>query len=65
MYVELPMRIILQIIVWGHIFQTFAYQIWHEFLFHMIFLCYSKVVLEHIFDIFTNFSHVIAQPNFL
>jgi hypothetical protein len=53
------MRIILQIRVWGHIFQTFAYQSWQEFPFHMIFLCYSKGVLEHIFDIFTNFSHVI------
>jgi hypothetical protein len=47
------MRIILQIRVWGHIFQAFAYQIWYEPLLHMIFLCYSKDVLEHIFDVFT------------
>jgi hypothetical protein len=54
------MRIILQIIVWGHIFQTCTYQTRHELPLHMIFLCYSKAILEHNFDIFTKFSHVIA-----
>jgi len=32
---------------------------WHELPLHMIFLCYSKGVLEHTFNIFTIFSHVI------
>jgi hypothetical protein len=54
------MKIIRHIRVWGHIFHTFAYQIWHKFSLHMIFLCYSKGVLEHTFDIFTIFSHVIV-----
>jgi hypothetical protein len=54
------MRIILQIRVWGQIFQAFAYQTWHELPFHMILLCYSKGILEHTFDIFTKFSHVIV-----
>jgi hypothetical protein len=52
------MKIILQIRVWGHIFQAFAYQL--TWAFHMIFLCYSKGILKHIFYIFTNFSHVIV-----
>jgi hypothetical protein len=54
------MRFLLQIKIWGHIFQAFAYQTWHELPLHMVFLCYSKGVLEHTFDIFTNFSHVIV-----
>jgi hypothetical protein len=33
---------------------------WHELPLHLIFLCYSKGVLKHTFDIFTIFSHVIV-----
>jgi hypothetical protein len=29
---------------------------WHELPFHMTFLCYSKGILEHTFNIYTNFS---------
>jgi hypothetical protein len=54
------MKIILHIKVWGHIFEAFAYETWHEFHLHTIFLCYSKGALEHTFDIFIKFSHVIV-----
>jgi hypothetical protein len=33
---------------------------WHELPLHMIFLCYSKGVLEHTFNVFTKLSHVIV-----
>jgi len=40
----------------GVTFFKFLHIKWHELPFHMIFLCYSKGVLEHTFNIFTIFS---------
>jgi hypothetical protein len=37
-------------------FKLLHIKTWHELFLHMIFLGYSKGVLEHTFDIFTNFS---------
>jgi hypothetical protein len=46
----------LRIKVW-HSFQTFANQVTWNF-FHILFLCYSKGVLENTSSGFTKFSHV-------
>jgi hypothetical protein len=46
---------------WGLGFEVTIFTLlhikWHELPLHMIFLCYSKCVLDHTFNIYTFFSH--------